>query len=156
MLYIFDMGGVVCTTSNEISKLVKILDISEADFFRWCGCVKGNPAGRGAELYGDGSMDLMSMVSNGEISVKEFWNIFSARSGIAIKTDWWHWLFHPQLISGTVRIIEKLKSEGNRVVCGTNTMDSHYQNHMERGDYQFFDQTYASNLMGVSKPSKDF
>ena len=156
MLYIFDMGGVVTNTSNEISKLMKILGTNEKDFFKWCGCPEGNPAGRGSELYADGKMDLMSMASNGEISIKDFWRIFSARSGIAVTTDWWHWLFHPVLNQGTVQIIKKLKQAGNRVVCGTNTIDSHYQNHLERGDYLFFDQTYASNFMGVSKPSEEF
>ena len=101
-------------------------------------------------------MDLFSMLSNGEITVKEFWSIFSARSGIAVTTDWWHWLFHPVLNQKTVKIIKTLKSNKNRVVCGTNTIDSHYQNHLERGDYSFFDQTYASNFMGVSKPDPRF
>ena len=27
---------------------------------------------------------------------------------------------------------------------------------MERGDYSFFNQTYASNKIGLAKPSKDF
>lgn len=140
MLYIFDMGGVVTSTSNEIGKISKIIGCTEEDFFKWCGSGQG----------------LLSMLSDGEISVKDFWKIFSARSGIAVKTDWWHWLFHPVLNQGTVKIIRKLREAGNRVVCGTNTMDSHYQNHLERGDYAFFDQTYASNFMGVSKPSPDF
>ena len=140
MLYIFDMGGVVTSTSNEIGKISKIIGCTEEDFFKWCGSSQG----------------LLSMLSDGEISVKDFWKIFSARSGIAVKTDWWHWLFHPVLNQGTVKIIRKLREAGNRVVCGTNTMDSHYQNHLERGDYAFFDQTYASNFMGVSKPSPDF
>ena len=156
MLYIFDMGGVVTNTSNEISKLMKILGTNEADFFKWCGCPNGNPAGNAGTGYKNGEMDLMSMASNGEISIREFWQIFSARSGIAVKTDWWHWLFHPVLNQETVCIIEKLKKTGHRVVCGTNTIDSHYQNHLERGDYSFFHQTYASNFMGVSKPSEDF
>lgn len=156
MLYIFDMGGVVTSTSSEIKKLVDILGTNENDFFKWCGSPKGNPAGRGSEFYKNGEMDLFSMLSNGEITVKEFWSIFSARSGIAVTTDWWHWLFHPVLNQKAVKIIETLKSNKNRVVCGTNTIDSHYQNHLERGDYSFFDQTYASNFMGVSKPDPRF
>ncbi len=156
MLYIFDMGGVVTSTSNEISKLVKILKTNEADFFMWCGSPRGNPAGRASDCYANGEIDLMSMLSNGEITVEKFWQIFSARSGIPVTTDWWHWLFHPKLNEDTVKIIKKLREKGNRVVCGTNTIDSHYQNHLERGDYAYFDQTYASNYMGVSKPCEDF
>ena len=74
MLYIFDMGGVVTNTSSEIKKLVDILGTNESDFFKWCGSPKGNPAGRGSEFYKNGEMDLFSMLSNGEITVKEFWN----------------------------------------------------------------------------------
>ena len=65
-------------------------------------------------------------------------------------------MFHPQLNEGTVAIIKRLRAGGNRVVCGTNTMESHYANHIERGDYAFFDQTYASFQMGLSKPDPEF
>lgn len=156
MLYIFDMGGVVTNTSNEVSKLVKILGTTEKDFFKWCGVPEEKPSDLGKRFYANNGSDLMSMLSNGEISVKEFWNIFSSRSGLAVSADWWHLLFHPQLNQGIVKIIQQLKTNGHRVVCGTNTIESHYLNHLERGDYIFFDQTYCSNLMGVSKPAEQF
>ena len=126
---------------------------------RICGCTKGSASyGRPAEKaeYNPDSYDLLTMCSDGIITSKEFWRIFSERSGVAVKTDWWHWLFHPVRNEETVRLIQELKDGGNRVVCGTNTMDSHYMNHIERGDYAFFDQTYASCLMGVSKPNAEF
>ena len=44
----------------------------------------------------------------------------------------------------------------HRVVCGTNTIQSHWENHLERGDYSYFDQTYASNKIGVAKPEPLF
>ena len=44
----------------------------------------------------------------------------------------------------------------HRVVCGTNTNQSHYENHLERGDYALFNQTYASNKIGRVKPNADF
>lgn len=56
----------------------------------------------------------------------------------------------------TVAIVKALRSEGNRVVCGTNTVSAHYFNHLERGDYAIFDQTYSSCYMGVSKPDTNF
>lgn len=159
MLYIFDMGGVVTTTAAIENRICSILGISEAEFFRFCGCTGGNESyGRPAEKssYNPDSLDLLTLCSDGIITAKEFWRIFSARSGIAVQTDWWHWLFHPVRNEETCRLIEELKACGNRVVCGTNTIDSHYMNHMERGDYAVFDQTYASCVMGVSKPNAEF
>ena len=145
MLYIFDMGGVVTTTCAIIPRLEKILGLSEGEFEKICG-----PEGH------SGNADLLAMYSDGLIGAKEFWRLFSERSGVGVKTDWWHYLFHPVLNEGTVAIIKKLKEKGNRVVCGTNTVESHYLNHSERGDYTYFDQTYASCLMGVSKPDPEF
>lgn len=143
MLYIFDMGGVVTNTANEIGKIAKILDCSEDDFKNWC---------RGKNQ----DEDLFVLASNGVIGSKEFWKIFSQRSGIDVKIDWWHWLFHPKLIDGTVDIIQVLKKQGHRVVCGTNTTEAYYQIHLERGDYALFEKTYASNFMGISKPDPEF
>lgn len=99
---------------------------------------------------------MFSLCSDGIIDTNEFWAEFSKRSGIAVKTDWFRWLFHPVRNEKTVAIVKALRSEGNRVVCGTNTVSAHYFNHLERGDYAIFDQTYSSCYMGVSKPDTNF
>lgn len=136
-LYIFDMGGVITTTALVEKQMCSILNISAEDFKRY-------------------SEDIFARYSDGEISTKEFWKIFSERSGVDVKTDWWHWLFHPVRNDKTCDIVKQLRAAGNRVVCGTNTIDSHYRNHCERGDYEIFDQTYSSFLMSVSKPDVAF
>ncbi|MBR1910980.1 MAG: HAD family phosphatase [Treponema sp.] len=136
-LYIFDMGGVVTTSAFIEKQMSETLHVSVNDFHAF-------------------SDELLAQLSDGAISTKEFWNSFSQRSGIAVKTDWWHWLFHPVRNEQTCDIVRRLKASGKRVVCGTNTIDSHYRNHCERGDYELFDQTYASFLMGVSKPDVAF
>ena len=142
MLYIFDMGGVVTTTAVIIPRMCELFNITKEQFSSFC-------------KNADGS-DLCSQLSDGLINTKEFWNIFSERYGKKITVDWWHYLFHPQLNEGTVRIIKALKEKGFRLVCGTNTIEGHYANHIERGDYLYFDQTYASFMMGVSKPNPEF
>lgn len=144
MLYIFDMGGVVTTTARIEERMCSLLGITEAEFKDFCS----NGDGKGKNLF--------DMCSDGDIDTKTFWKMFSAKSGIDVKTDWWHWLFHPVLNEKTVQIIRKLKSEGHRVVCGTNTISAHYFNHLERGDYAYFDQTYTSCAMGFSKPDPEF
>lgn len=164
MLYIFDMGGVVTTTAAIEERIAGQIGITERDFMRFCGWPDGNASYGKPDTSGrltgkaddSGEFDLLTLYSNGFISTKEFWNIFSARSGIAVKTDWWHLLFHPERNNAVIDIILELKKRGDRVVCGTNTIESHYLNHLERGDYAFFDQTYASCFMGVSKPAPAF
>ena len=138
MLYIFDIGG-VCTNNamDGMGELCSILDIT-------------------MEKFNEYTHDLLSLVSDGAITIKEFWNTFSSRSGIKVNCDWWHCLFHPVQNSETYRIIKYLKDCGNRVVAGTNTIESHYLNHIERGDYCIFDQTYTSIHLVVSKPSPEF
>lgn len=146
MLYIFDMGGVVTTSANLKQRFCEVLNTDEDTLKKF---------GLDTDLTLDQS-NLFTMCSNGEIDTKEFWRIFSVRSGINVTTDWFHWLFHPVLNQTTVKIIRALKEDGNRVVCGTNTISAHYLNHLERGDYSYFDQAYTSCSMGVSKPASDF
>ena len=163
-LYIFDMGGVVTTTAKIEDEISSLIGIKKDDFFKYCR--KGESSLKNfrrekktyIQSFNDvcEDDDLFELCSNGIINSKEFWQIFYKRSGIEVKTDWWHWIFHPVLNEETVAIIKDLKQRGKRVVCGTNTIDSHYHNHLERGDYSYFDQTYTSCAMGFSKPDPRF
>lgn len=169
MLFIFDMGGVVTTTFGSDNQMYKRLGMTRNDFESICS------------LRGE---DIFNLMQIGKISVKEFWEIFNKRvgsiqreifDGIIDVYDVYHLshemdfqnmkvydydlfrlCFHPQLNKETVEIVKALKEKGQRVVCGTNTIDSHWENHMERGDYSYFDQTYASNKIGIAKPDKLF
>ena len=78
------------------------------------------------------------------------------RLGKEINADWFRILFHPVLNEETVALIKDLKKMGHRVVCGTNTIESHYDNHLSRGDYAYFDMTYTSVHLGVRKPDPEF
>lgn len=144
MLYIFDMGGVVTNDAYIRPRICSVLGISEADYKRYCG-----QGGRKED-------DLLALASDGLLDANGFWKEFSRRSGIEVKTDWLHWIFHPSVNEEIRSLVGELRRSGNRVVCGTNTIESHYRNHVENGDYALFDQTYASCLMGVSKPDPDF
>lgn len=143
MLFIFDMGGVVTSNADNIFKEVsKRLNISKEKFFLLMGWNTKN--------------NLFLDLDSGKISVKDWWKIFEERSGIKVTCDWFRLLFHPILNEETKKIILELKQKGHRVVCGTNTIESHYDNHLARGDYSIFDSTYASIFMGVSKPDVNF
>ena len=167
MLFIFDMGGVV-TNTFQMDSIYKKLNMTKDDFFGIC---KQN------------DKDIWEYLQTGEITVKEFWKEFNQRisylqraalDGLVkigdtivlnsdnnfdnipdVKTDLFRLYFHPTTNNKTVEIINNLK-KNNRVVCGTNTIDSHWENHMERGDYAHFHQTYASNKISAAKPNPEF
>ena len=145
MLFIFDMGGVVTTTffHSGKSRFFEKLGVTDKEF---------NELAAKADLH---ALDI------GEITVKQFWNNYNdiiARERPELsraQNDYFRLYFHPIRNQGTVDLILALR-KNHRVVCGTNTIDSHWENHMERGDYSFFDQTYASNKIGLAKPDAAF
>ena len=142
MLFIFDMGGVV-TSTFKFDEFYKKLKLSSQDFIQIC----------------KKDYNIFSQLQTGKICIKEFWNIFNERSKEQniepVKNDLFRLYFHPKLNTETVSIINTLKKK-HRVVCGTNTIQSHWENHLECGDYAFFNQTYPSNKIARIKPNVDF
>jgi len=135
-LYIFDMGGVLCCDFNDIPVISEYLGITEENFFIYSG---------------ENFRELL----DGKINSNEFWVRFSLRYGKKVKEELFGKFFNPGVIQGTKNIIKQLKSN-SRVVCGTNTIDSHYYYLLNQGVYDIFDELYASNLMGISKPDPNF
>lgn len=135
-LYIFDMGGVLCCDFNDIPVISNYLGITEENFFIYSG---------------ENFRELL----DGKIDSNEFWVRFSLRYGKKIKEELFGKYFNPGIIRETKDIIKQLKND-SRVVCGTNTIDSHYYYLLNQGSYDIFDEVYASNLMGISKPDPDF
>lgn len=135
-LYIFDMGGVLCCDFNDIPIISDYLKITEEDFFIYAG-------------------ENFRKLLDGKINSSEFWVRFSLRYGKKVKEELFGKFFNPGIIQETKDIIKQLKSD-SRVVCGTNTIDSHYYYLLNQGNYDIFDEVYASNLMGISKPDPDF
>ncbi len=139
MLFIFDMGGVCCNTFL-LQNLCEKLGITKEEFHKICRNEDGT--------------SIFKMLSTGEISVKDFWSEWQKRTGKK-ESDWFYLSFKPYLLEETVQFIRQLK-KNSRVVCGTNTLESHYLVHIERGDYAIFDKTYASFLMGCAKPDLSY
>lgn len=135
-LYIFDMGGVLCCDFNDIPVISNYLGITEENFFIYSG---------------ENFRELL----DGKINSHEFWVRFSLRYGKKVKEELFGKFFNPGIIQGTKDIIEQLRSN-SRVVCGTNTIDVHYHYLLNQGSYEIFDEVYASNLMGISKPDPYF
>ena len=135
-LYVFDMGGVLCCDFNDIPVISDYLGITEENFFVCAG-------------------ENFKKLLDGKINSNEFWVRFSSRYGKKVKEELFGKFFNPGIIQGTKDIIEQLRNN-SRVVCGTNTIDSHYYYLLNQGSYEIFDEVYASNLMGISKPDPDF
>lgn len=136
MLYIFDMGGVV------LHNIFSLKDILAAE-----GCDLDMMA-----LYRD---DLMTRYSSGQLTEQQYWTEFNKLHGTEILPPQWGPFFNPELDQAMVDIIEELK-KNNRVVCGSNTIEPHWDISVARGDYKPFHKVYASHLMGVSKPDPRF
>lgn len=130
------MGGVLCCDFNDIPVISNYLGITEENFFIYSG---------------ENFRELL----DGKIDSNEFWVRFSLRYGKKIKEELFGKYFNPGIIRETKDIIKQLKND-SRVICGTNTIDSHYYYLLNQGDYDIFDEVYASNLMGISKPDPDF
>ncbi len=135
-LYIFDMGGVVTYNTEVLPDIISYLNITEEEFF----------------TYVD---EELGKFIEGRITSGEFWIKFSKGYGQKVEEELFAKFFNPILNYKTVHLIKELK-ESSRVVCGTNTIEPHYNYLIKNGDYDIFDDVYASNKMGVSKPDPDF
>ena len=154
-LFIFDMGNVVAHNVAVEGAAAKAAGMSEREFFEAC---KYDRAARGKIINKKIDIrdaDIMTMLSNGEVTTDEFWSEFEKRTGVRVSTDYLGLFFNPVLDDGVVDIVKALRKK-YRVVCGTNTIQSHYDIHLARGDYALFDKTYASNMIGTSKPDVEF
>ena len=149
MLFIFDMGGVV-TNTFLLTPLYNQLNITDKDFFKICSSK---------------DEDIWQLFQIGKLNPQQFWTRFNEivansedekiRKIPLVEHDLFRLYFHPSKNLETVELIQQLKKK-HRVVCGTNTIDSHWETHMERGDYSYFNQTYASNKIGCAKPDPHF
>lgn len=137
MLFIFDMGNVVSTSVDILPDLSARLDVPVEELRRVCA----------DDFFG---------LTTGAISTEKFWETFRDYFSIAADEEYLATLFSPRLDHNVTRVLESIRRQGFRLVCGTNTIESHYRVHQGRGDYGYFDYVYASHLMGTAKPDLRF
>lgn len=135
-LYIFDMGGVV-SRNTDVTSLI-------AERFGYTGA-------QWREML---HVDMVAL-QGGSITTEEFWRRFFVVSGQRVDKDLWALYFHPEPNAEVIETIRELRNEA-RVVVGTNTIESHYLVHKNNGDYDIFDEVYASQQMGLVKPHPAF
>ena len=136
MLYIFDMGGVLAKDFDIAPEASRLLGLPEPAFRKFA------------------AVDMDALMT-GTMSAGDWWDRFARSSGVCPAGDLWSTLFSPTVDAAVDRVIRNLGKHG-RVVCGTNTIASHYDWLMTAGRYDAFDAVYASHLMGTCKPDPAF
>ena len=136
-LYIFDLGGVVAGGVFELRDLLAAKGYhGSLDLF-----------------YHD---DLMHLFTSGRISETDYWQRFSLRYGIDTSGLRWGSCIDPILDTEVVDLMQELRSQGSRVVCGSNTFQPHWDIFTARGYPDYFDAVYLSHVIGESKPDAAF
>ncbi|HOV63461.1 MAG TPA: HAD-IA family hydrolase [Spirochaetia bacterium] len=136
-LYIFDMGNVLVTHIDIIEPIIEKLDLPAEEF---------------REDYLLHSFPMM----DGTLPTADYLHHMEVRFGVTINEDILCTCFTPVYNETIAALLKLLRETGKRVVCGTNTYDSHYRYLEEHGFFRYFDTVYASHLMGVSKPDPEF
>lgn len=138
-LFIFDMGGVVsehCYVWNQICHAMGFADDGDV-----CQSFRR----------------LEQAVLRGDITSMEMLALVARRTHVPPpQENYWASFFQPVLNSNTVALINELRTAGNRVVCGSNTIDAHFAYHAAHEQYACFDAVYASHLIGQAKPDITF
>ena len=140
-LGIFDMGGVVVQDYQIWPRLRRFLGYAEHETI--------------APAF---DMVLAEYVC-GFISEAEVWKRYTRITDRALPPHEGSLMakfFTPCKDAALVELILKLKAQGIRIVCGTNTIDAHYAVHKRLRQYDDFDTVYASHLIHKAKPNTAF
>ena len=136
-LYIFDMGNVILSDVYVNPAISRELGISLEAFNKF---------------YAEPSDRMMV----GTLTPEGFWDEYTHFSGTPVKEDLLLTCFNPFENRDMTDLLHSLRSRGARVVCGTNTYESHYAYMEKSGVFDHFDAIYASHLMGIAKPDVEF
>lgn len=138
-LLIFDMGGVMIRDFAVIDKMASLLGI---------------PLDELKLEYSHYDFPLMDGVVGERTFLDHLEDVFHVR----IVDNPLKSLFTPVLNMPVVNLMKKIRSEHPdvKIVCGSNTIDSHWSTLQFLHWTSLFDSCYASHLMGVSKPLPEF
>jgi len=136
-LYIFDMGNVILNNVYVNTAISRKLGISLEAF----NMFYAEPADR---------------MMIGKLTPEGFWDEYTHLSGTLVEEDLLKNCFQPVENREMTDLLHSLRSRGARVVCGTNTYESHYSYMEKSGVFDHFDAIYASHIMGIAKPDVEF
>lgn len=136
-LFLFDLGGVVV-------KDIAMLDAIAARF--------GLDPVQLKIDYRHYEFPLME----GFIAEDAYWRRLCDHHALTVSDNPFATAFRPRLNDEVVTLIKALRQRGKRVVCASNTFDSHWQIMRQMGVLDLFDATYASHLLNAAKPKERF
>jgi putative hydrolase of the HAD superfamily len=136
-LIIFDVGGVMCTGTAVAQKIADFLEIPKERFLSL------------SHQAGDNELQ------KGLIVLHEYIDRLSKSAKKRIPNDIWTRFFKTDRIQESYHLAGKMKKK-YRIVAGTNTIQPHYDMHIQQGDYAIFDAVYASHQIHHSKPDSSF
>lgn len=144
-LFVFDIGGVVVRGFSMWTDIVQTMGIQSGKM------TNGFPQ-KGTERW-----ETLQDLQRGAFSSMEFLENIAKQQGLEPpKENYWKTFFAPTRDKDTDSLLVKLNENACRVVAGTNTLDVHYDYHIEHGDYRRFGAVYASHLMAQAKPDAAF
>lgn len=144
-LFVFDIGGVVVRNFSIWERIQQKMGLDTSE------TVNGYPK-KGTPLY-----EKLQNVQRGSESGMQFLKDMAQEHGLPTPPEnYWKTFFAPTIDTETDDFLQKLQQKKFRIVAGTNTMDVHYEYHIEHNDYIRFDEVYASHLMHEVKPEAGF
>ncbi len=141
---IFDLGGVILTHKFEVT-LISLAEIFKIEEDKFLDVFK---------KYEDSWV-------KGEISAKKFALKFKQefKSNLSLGTilKCWKDIYQQrtQVNKELISLIKKLRKK-YKIYLLTNTTDLHHNMNMKRAIFHHFDKIFASFLVGMRKPNKDF
>lgn len=136
-LFIFDMGNVVVKNITMLGKIARRLGLDKEEF---------------VADYRDYDFAMM----DGTLSIEAYWEHIYTKFGLKVEGNPFASEFNPHFNDEMVAVIKRLRAQGKRVVCGSNTFAPHWEILERMGALALFDKAYASHEMGVSKPHRQF
>ena len=136
-LFLFDMGNVVVKNISMLEKIAKRFNLDRDEFF---------------QDYHHYDFPLME----GQVSSEQYWQHIHHVFGVRVQGNPFYDAFEPVFNDEVVSLIRRLRERGKRVVCASNTFESHWEKLRQMGALALFDSVYASHLLHLSKPSKYF
>ncbi|MCK5156114.1 MAG: HAD-IA family hydrolase [Spirochaetales bacterium] len=136
-LYIFDLGNVVLDNVDVVPSISRELGVPQEEF------------GSFYDTY-------LARLMVGTLTSRDFWAEYTSVSGTRVDEDLLGTCFTPVENKEMTALLSTLRELGGRVVCGTNTYESHFLYLETCGIFNCFDKVYASHQMGIAKPDAEF
>ncbi|WP_165849535.1 HAD family hydrolase [Sphaerochaeta halotolerans] len=136
-LFMFDIGNVVVNNISMLGKISGLLGIEKE------------------ALIADYRHYVFPLME-GLVSEAQYWQHITHVFGVSVLGNPFAEAFKPVFNEPIVTLIGALRAKGHRVVCASNTIQSHWNVLEEMGALALFDKAYASHEMGLSKPSSQF